>query len=369
MNTEISVIMPLYNKKDYLKFAAASVLNQTLSDIELLIVDDCSTDGSLELCRELYGTDPRVRIIKQPHNMGPGAARNTGIRSAAGNYVVFWDSDDEFLPEALSTLLAPAKKYNADVVHNTQFLFPLPDDDGNMPLQLIDDGVKLFPVSGNMNGDDYTEITPLSDDMASRLDDWQNRRINWSVCSKMFRRKFLMDNDIYFSDMKFGEDRVFCFTCLFKAKNYVIVPGGNYVYRVVNSSLTRGKKSSAYLVTALKSQFEAIRVMKKILSEIPFFAQNPDKASRELEALIDDINRGYIRPSFQVLGEEAIRSDNLVHKFMCEEFGDKAPYVEFLFYELHRIYEPVIDYMEQFGDPSVLRDMEKSLREKENGKK
>lgn len=369
MSAEISVIMPLYNKKNYLQLAADSVLNQTFANIELLIVDDCSTDGSLELCRELYGHDSRVRIIQQPKNMGPGAARNTGIRSASGDYVVFWDSDDEVLPGALSQILDVAKKYNADVVHNTQFLLPIPDEDGNMPIQLVDDSVKFFPISSNLNGDDYTEITRLSDDMAARLDDWRKRRINWSVCSKMIRRKFLMDNNIYFSDMKFGEDRVFCFECLFKAKNYVILPGGNYVCRVISSSLTRGKKSSAYIVTALKSEFEAIRVMTKAISEIPFFVQNPKEAVREIENDIDDINRGYVRPAFNELGEEALRSDNRIHDFMSEKFGDKAPYVEFLFYELHRIYEPVVDYIGLLGDVEYLRSLAKSFREKEQGQK
>ena len=91
MKADVSVVMPLYNAKDYVKLAVDSILNQTLAGIELLIVDDCSTDGSLELCRELYGHDKRVRIIQQPKNMGPGAARNTGIRSATGDYVTFVD--------------------------------------------------------------------------------------------------------------------------------------------------------------------------------------------------------------------------------------------------------------------------------------
>ena len=366
MKIDVSVVVPLYNKKDYLKFSVDSILNQTHKNLEVLIVDDCSTDGSLELCRELYGHDERVRIIQQPNNMGPGAARNRGINEARGKYMLFVDSDDEILPDTMSKLLDVAEKYSADIIHNTQFVYPLPDEDGNIPLELLSDGVQYF---FNDIEDDtytkYTQVTLLSDDMASRFENWKHRRLNWSVCSKMFRRDFLVENGIYFSDMKFAEDMIFCFECLFKSKNYVIVPGGNYVYRVTGSSLTRGKKTSSYIIAALKAQIAAVHNMRKILGEVPFFVQNKQKAISALERVLDDLELGYIRPSFQAIGEETLRSDNLIHEFMRENFGDNAPYIEFLFYELHKNYEPVLDYTEQSADIEVWKAIAKSLREKE----
>lgn len=161
MSAKISVIVPLYNKKDYLKLSVDSILNQTYKNIEVLVVDDCSTDGSLELCRELYGQDPRVKILQQTHNMGPGAARNTGIRSAQGEYIVFVDGDDEIFPDRLRKMFDTAEKFNADIVHETQFLFPLPDENGHIPLQLLSDGMEYFPITSNISGDDYTELTLL----------------------------------------------------------------------------------------------------------------------------------------------------------------------------------------------------------------
>ena len=366
MRCDVSVVVPLYNAKDLVKFTAESVLNQTCRNIELLIVDDCSTDGSLELCRELYGHDERVRIIRQEKNGGPGAARNRGIAEARGEYIVFVDSDDAILPDALDKMLEAAKKYNADVVHTTQFVYPLPDEEGNFPLQIVDDRVKYF--RNNINRDSYSEVTLLSDDLAARFEDWRQCRINWSVCGKMFRRAFLADNGIYFPEMKFAEDMLFCFGCLFKSKNYVIVPGGYYIVRITASSLTRGQKYSAKIITALKSQMETVRNMSRILQEIPFFTANPDKAASAIERVLDDLEIGYIRPAFQALGEEGLRSENVFHEFMREEFGDKAPYVEFLFYELHKNYEPVIDYIGQSGDIEGWRAFAKTLREEEKNK-
>ena len=368
MSCDVSVVMPLYNAREMVKFTVDSILNQTLANIEVLIVDDCSTDGSPELCRGLYAHDERVKMLQQPKNMGPGAARNTGIRSAKGGYIVFVDSDDEILPDALGKMLDTAKKFNADVVHSTQYFLPLLGEDDTMPVQMIDDSVTLAPISGNATGKGFAEVTRLADDLASRFEDWKNRRISWNVFNKMFSRSFLLNNGIHFSDMKFAEDMVFCFECLFKAKNYVMIPDRSYIYRLTAASLSRAKKSSAKIVTSLKAQLGAVYTMNRIFQGIPFFAENPRKAVSALEIVLADIEGGYIRPAYQDLGEDTLRSDNIIHEFMLEEFGDKAPYVEFLFYELHNNYEPVIDYIGQSGDIEFLRAFAKNFREKEKNK-
>ncbi len=361
MSVDVSVIIPLYNARDFLKFTIDSVLNQTLKNLEVIVVDDCSTDGSLELCRELYGNNERVRIIQQPKNGGPGAARNTGIRSASGEYVAFVDSDDAILPDTLRNLFEAAQKFGADVVHNTKACYPLPDGEGNMPLKLIDDSVELF--INDMDKNPYTEVTLLSDDFVLRLEEWKNRRIAWSVWSKLFRREFILSNEIFFSDMKLAEDMVFCFECLFRTNKYVIVPGGGYIYRIVGTSLSRNKKSSASVIKALTSQILGVRKMSSILKGIPFFAANPDKAVSALERVLDDVELAFVRPAFQELGEEVLRSDGAVHEFMCENFGENAPYVEFLFYELHKNYEQVLDWIGLTGDIETWKDVAKKIRE------
>ncbi len=366
MSYDVSVVVPMYNARNFVKFSVDSILNQTLANVEVVLVDDCSTDGSLEFCLELYGNDSRVKILQQPKNMGPGAARNRGIREAQGEYVAFVDSDDEVLPDMFSKMLEAAKKYSADVIHPTQFVYALPDEEGNIPLQLVDDNVQY--VRHNICMDSYTEVTRANDDIATRFEDWINRKINWSVCGKMLRRKFLLDNNIFFPEMKYAEDMIFCFACLFKAKNYVILPGGGYVIRITASSLTRGKNSSVRIITGMESQIKAVSNMRKIFEDIPFFLQNQEKAVSAIERVIDDLELSYIRPAYQKLGEENLRSDKPFHDFMLEKFADNAPYVEFLFYELHRIYEPVVDYMEMLGDIDGWKKMANELREKEANK-
>lgn len=105
---KISVIIPLYNKKDKVLRALGSVLNQTALPDEIIIVNDGSTDGS-DL--ELSGiNDPLVKIIRQT-NSGVSAARNTGIREAKGEWIAFLDADDEWIPEFLETIISLSEKY------------------------------------------------------------------------------------------------------------------------------------------------------------------------------------------------------------------------------------------------------------------
>lgn len=112
--TKVSVIIPTYNREKTLLRAINSVLNQTHKDIELIIVDDNSNDGTERLINNIK--DCRIKYIKHNRNLGGSAARNTGILSATGEYIAFQDSDDEWLPNKLSEQLACLKTNNVDVV-------------------------------------------------------------------------------------------------------------------------------------------------------------------------------------------------------------------------------------------------------------
>ena len=117
MNNEkvkVSVIIPIYNAADYLSQALDSVLSQTLSEIEIICVDDGSTDSTLALLREYQAKDARIRIITET-NAGPAYARNHGMRRARGEYLAFLDADDFFEPNMLERLYALAKENDLDI--------------------------------------------------------------------------------------------------------------------------------------------------------------------------------------------------------------------------------------------------------------
>ena len=110
----VSVVIPAWNRVGSIRMAVESVLRQTFTDFELLVVDDGSTDGTIDALSDI--TDPRLRCLANPHNMGPSAARNTGIRAALGDWVAFQDSDDEWLPRKLEMQMARLAKAGPEVI-------------------------------------------------------------------------------------------------------------------------------------------------------------------------------------------------------------------------------------------------------------
>ena len=115
MKPAVSVVIPVYNVEAYLRECVDSALNQTMEDLEIILVDDGATDSSGAICDEYAEKDPRIRVIHQ-ENGGLSAARNRGLDAATGEYVYFLDSDDYILPHALEKLRKLAEKEGADVV-------------------------------------------------------------------------------------------------------------------------------------------------------------------------------------------------------------------------------------------------------------
>ena len=98
---KVSIITPLYNCSDFLEQTIKSVFAQTYENWEMIMVDDCSTDNSLEIAKEYASKDRRIKIIELTENSGAAVARNTAIEAAIGRYIAFLDSDDIWLPEKL----------------------------------------------------------------------------------------------------------------------------------------------------------------------------------------------------------------------------------------------------------------------------
>ena len=111
-----SVIIPIYNAEKTLAEAVHSVLAQTFADFEILLVDDASTDGSREAALAMAREDSRVQVVLLQKNAGAGRARNAGIRSARGEYLMFLDADDAFLPELMQWVADSLEEHPAQAV-------------------------------------------------------------------------------------------------------------------------------------------------------------------------------------------------------------------------------------------------------------
>ena len=124
----VSVITPIYNSENFLEEAISSVLNQTYSNWELILVDDASTDGSGKIAQKFYSEDSRITYEKLPENRGPAVARNRAIELAKGEYIAFLDSDDFWAPDKLEIQVDFMQRKTCDVSFSSYLLV---DKEGN----------------------------------------------------------------------------------------------------------------------------------------------------------------------------------------------------------------------------------------------
>lgn len=121
MMAGVSVIVPAYNAAGTIERAVVSALAQTLEPSEIIVVDDCSSDGTVDLVARRFGAEPRVRVLSTSANSGPSRARNVAIAAARGDWIALLDADDAWLPERLDTLLRQAEEY--DIVADNLLAF------------------------------------------------------------------------------------------------------------------------------------------------------------------------------------------------------------------------------------------------------
>lgn len=113
----VSVIMPAYNAEEFLQEAIASVQAQTITDWELLVIDDCSRDNTAQMVEAIAGSDPRVKLLRNEKNLGAAGSRNRGLDIFRGRYVALLDSDDYWYPTMLEKMLARAAQIGADIIY------------------------------------------------------------------------------------------------------------------------------------------------------------------------------------------------------------------------------------------------------------
>lgn len=154
-----SIIIPVYNAKKTLQAAVDSILSQSVKDLELLLVDDGSRDGSLDVCRELAEQDPRVRFFSQK-NGGICAARNAGLAQAQGRYIGFCDDDDYYLPNALQIAKNLIEQTGADMVRGGYEL--LRQTDAGSMVTLPHDPGTACQLAAGQNGQAYLQFVTNS---------------------------------------------------------------------------------------------------------------------------------------------------------------------------------------------------------------
>ncbi len=148
-SVKISVIIPVYNMENYIRECIESITYQTLTDFEIICVDDCSTDNSLELLNSLSEADPRIKVIAHSENLSSSQARKDGVAAAHGKYIMFVDADDTLRPSALETLYNEMESHPVDILHfGTEII-----NEADLPQDRVDK-MSMFvkPFKGSFSG-------------------------------------------------------------------------------------------------------------------------------------------------------------------------------------------------------------------------
>lgn len=249
---KVSVIVPVYNVDKYLRKCLDTLVNQTLKDIEIICVNDGSTDECGEILSEYAAKDPRIVVIIQ-ESQGPSVARNSGMEVALGEFIGFVDSDDWVELNYFETLFEVAKKYDAEVaccgilrVYNrwpTRTKFKI-----------------LHECVCETIADKY------------RVADIPNMSY---VFNKIYKRLALKKLNITFKPGVFFEDVGFTINALFYLKKMAVTPATNYQYRVNENSITRGEQTDKKQVDRLDARKEFIDFAHKhhIIRDEKYFMQ------------------------------------------------------------------------------------------------
>ncbi len=212
---KVSIVIPCYNSENYLQKAVDSALNQSLQELQIILVDDGSTDKTPVLLQQYKMQDNRVEVITHPENRGLGPARNSGIKIAKGEYLFFLDSDDYIHPNGLEVLYEYANSGQLDILQ-AQYIVHKDGKKKVMPPDLV-------PLPHPVSGIQYFNLGFFIAPQA------------WS---KLWRTDFIKKNHLKFS-LGFYEDIVMVYDAIIMAARINNIPFASYHYIIRSGSITQ----------------------------------------------------------------------------------------------------------------------------------
>jgi succinoglycan biosynthesis protein ExoO len=220
---KVSIVVAAWRAADTIGRAIASARAQTLTDIEIVIVNDCSPDDTIDAARRAAGDDVRVKFLEMPRNSGPAGARNAGFDAASGEWIAVLDADDFMAPERLENLMAFADAQQADIVADD---LAIADGEGETA------GARHLGLAGPMTVSlaDYARANFIFDGGRKAL----------GYLKPIFRTAFLRQHGLRYDPcLRIGEDYDLVASALAKGARYAILPEALYSYVVHEGSISR----------------------------------------------------------------------------------------------------------------------------------
>jgi glycosyltransferase involved in cell wall biosynthesis len=266
-NPLVSVIVPIYNVEKYLEQCLLSIVNQTYYNLEIILVNDGSTDNSFKIIDNFKEKDQRIKVFNQI-NQGNSAARNTGLNSALGDFIMFVDSDDWIAESICSQLVDTIIEYNADVVLTS---FNYEYEYKSIPSKLFKSKL-VFEKSDYIKF--YRKILGPTKKELSKPADLDKLSTVWG---KLYKSTLIKNNKVQFEDIKLigaGEDLLFNLEVLINAKTAICLPNSLYHYRKINlTSFTKHFKPNLFNKWS-EALFQKIRALTENDNELKIAFNN-----------------------------------------------------------------------------------------------
>ena len=285
MHYKVTIGIPVFRVEGYIRRTMESVLAQTYSDIEFLVVDDCSDDGTLGILSSIQTTHPKgkdIRILTHECNLGVSETRNQIIDEAQGDYLYFLDSDDVIDKDTISLLIHEIEAHQADVAFGSY---------------------ERIELSGQRSSFQYPKMVFESSDSFAAFAYQRYAGFQASACNFLVRLSLIRQNNLRFFKSDFWEDMVFTLSLVTMAERAVLLPDITYTYLCRENSLSNSWHYDKIAKKRIVQYFKAVELLK---ADKEKFSRKSYFANRCYIALMSDIyiicnvlkKWQYIEPSF-----------------------------------------------------------------------
>jgi glycosyltransferase involved in cell wall biosynthesis len=297
----ISVVIPIYNVEPYIRQCLESIVTQTFQDIEVLCINDCGIDNSMQIVREYAKKDNRIRIIDFKINKGLGAARNAGVQAATGKYLACVDSDDYIKPDML--------KLSYNKLEETGF------DSVWVNMKIFDDNKQRF-LKDNYHHKYSEGIINITPENISHfpVNSW----------NKLYRLDFIRDRNILWPNGLLYEDVEFYYRFYTKSKTLYFIDSPLYIYRIGSNSILYNNK-----IGKLNRREDIFKVAKNIyvyLNEEKMFDKYKDSF---VELVVQSIERSYDVKTITCAVINLLETINFPDNFKKNDYNDYYDFLEY----------------------------------------
>lgn len=244
-NVKVSIIIPVYNTEQYLKQCLDSVINQTFQDIEIIVINDGSTDNSVNIIKEYQQKDPRIIFVDFQEHKGVSDAKNAGIKITKGKYITFVDSDDWVTKDYVKILYDNIIKYDCDIVSTNLFFFT--------KNKYIKNEMPHFCYKEEFfNETNKTKLLTLN--------------LIWNMVAKIYKNDFIKSNNISCSG-QIMDDNYFVYNAVICADNIKFVDETTYFYRTFREKSLTLNKNRLYYLPELFNKIKNLLVSKNLYQQ------------------------------------------------------------------------------------------------------